>query len=400
MTYDPTRAFRPGLPPAGPAWTSSPPYSFVGGNNDADSVPVGGLAESALAVLGREGRGLATYNLGGSPFGYEPLRQFVASMLGKQASMACTADDVLITSGSLQALDLVNMLLVERGDVVLVEQATYGGMLAKLQRRGAEVVGVEVDDDGLRVESLVEVLERLAAEGRRPAFLYTIPTVQNPTGTVLPLERRRQLLEVAKAHDLVIFEDDCYAELLWDGSRPPTLASLDEEGRVIFCGSFSKSLAPALRVGYIVAHPAVLAQISAMKADAGTGALEQMVVAEYAAAHFDDHVPQLTATLQGKAAAMMTAVEDSFGSLARFRAPKGGIFLWVELTEPIDTAQLVEPAAAVGVEFNAGAGWAADPVWGASRLRLCFGQPSPEDMRVGVARLADVIRGAAPTAGR
>jgi 2-aminoadipate transaminase len=391
MGFDMTSRFRPGLPradaPAGPA----PRFSFVGGHNDAASVPFGGLAEAAVQALRREGRSLATYNLGGSPLGYQPLRRFVAGALERRAGMVTDPEEVLVTSGSLQALDLVNSLFVAPGDTVLVEQASYGGMLTRLARLGARVVGVDLDEDGMVVDHLAATLARLEAAGTPPRFLYTIPTVQNPTGSALPEERRLAVLELCRRYGVPIFEDDCYADLLWDGVRPPTLRALDQGGgQVIYCGSFSKSIAPALRVGYLVADGPVRDQLLALKTDAGSGALEQLVLAEFAPAHFDAHVGHLREVLRAKAAVMAEAVSASFGGAAHYAVPKGGIFLWLTLPEGTDTAALAGPAAAAGIEFNPGAGWSADPVWGARRLRLCFGHPDHGTIRAGVAALAEV----------
>lgn len=394
MSFDVRALFRAGLPAAEPRWGGYPPYSFVGGHNDADSLPFAGLVEASATALRRDGKLLAAYNLGGSPQGYEVLRRFVATTLAERTAMRCDAEDVLLTSGSLQALDLVNGVLLEPGDIVIVEQATYGGMLSRLARLGVEVLGVELDHDGIRVEHLEALLDGLARRNKRAKYLYTIPTVQNPTGSVLPLHRRLAVLELARRHGVVIFEDDCYADLLWDGERPPSIRALDGDGgQVIYCGSFSKSIAPALRVGYLVADWPVLAQMLALKTDAGSGALEQLVLAEYAASHFDDHVEALKAVLRSKCQVMMDAVGESFGDAATFAAPRGGIFLWLTFAEHVDTGAWVAPAAAAGVEFNPGAGWSADPTWGRQRLRLCFGHPSPDTIRAGVRAFAGAVQG-------
>lgn len=406
MSFDLTARFRADVPAGELRWVEPPRYSFVGGHNDAASVPFAGLAEAAVAALRREGPRLATYNLGGSPQGYEPLRAFIAEGLGARAGLNDDADSVLITSGSLQALDLVNDLLLEAGDTVIVEQATYGGMLSRLARLGVRVLGAELDAEGIIPEQLDAQLSALAATGVAPKYLYTIPTVQNPTGSVMALARRLALLEVCRRHELAIFEDDCYADLRWSGNRPPALRALDQQyragagpgergpagGQVIYCGSFSKSIAPALRVGYVVADWPVLSAMLALKTDAGSGALEQLVVADYAAAHFDDHVAQLSTVLQTKCNVMCEAVRASFGEDVTFDEPKGGIFLWLTLPEGTDTTALAGLALAAGVEFNPGAGWSADPEWGKRRLRLCFGHPDHQTIRDGVAVLAEVFR--------
>jgi 2-aminoadipate transaminase len=388
-----TAAFRPDLPVSTEEWSPPPRYSFVGGHNDCDSIPFAGLAEAAVTALSRDGRQLATYNLGGSPLGLRSLREQIAGTLAARANLACDPDQVLITSGSLQALDLVNQAMLTAGDTVIVEQATYGGMLSRLQALGVDYVGVRLDQDGIDVDDLSTTLEDLAGREIRPKYLYTIPTVQNPTGSVMPEERRRRLLEVARRHDLPIFEDDCYAELTWSGERPPSIQAIDGDGgQVIYCGSFSKTIGPSLRVGYLVGPKPVIQQLLALKTDAGTGAVEQLTLAEFAPTHFDAHVDQLTAALRAKCTTMLDALDREFGDTITVREPKGGIFVWVTFNDDVDTTALALPAADAGIEFNPGAGWSADPEDGRRRLRLCFGHVDEETINSGVAALAGVVR--------
>ena len=393
MTFDMTGAFRPDLPDAAAPWVDPPDYAFVGGNNDPESVPFGGLAEAAVNVLTREGRALATYNLGGSPQGYLPLRSFLCDALAGRASMPVEPDQILITSGSLQALDLVNEALLAPGDTVVVEQATYGGMISRLQRLGVTCHGAELDGDGIVPERLDDLLDRLAADGTPAKYLYTIPTVQNPTGSVMPLERRRRVLDSCRRHGVPVFEDDCYADLVWSGERPPTLRALDDGGgQVVYCGSFSKSIAPALRVGYLVADEPVIRQLLALKTDAGTGALEQLTLAEYAPAHFDDHVDRLIDALRAKCDHMVAAVEREFDGEVTIVPPKGGIYVWLTFPDGTDTGSFADAAARAGILFNPGAQWSADPAWGQRRLRLCFGDARPDAIDRGVAELARIYR--------
>jgi len=395
MSFDMTAAFRAELPPPADPWRAAPEYSFVGGHNDAGSIPFSGLAEAAVNVLRREGRALAAYNLGGSPQGYLPLRQFVCDKLGGRASTPVEPDEVLITSGSLQALDLVNEALLSPGDTVIIEQATYGGMVSRLQRLAVRWVGVDLDEHGIDTGHLARVLEGLAADGITPKYLYTIPTIQNPTGTVMPVERRRELLDLVRRHGVPVFEDDCYADLVWEGERPPTIRAIDDGGgQVVYCGSFSKSIAPALRVGYLVADPPVIRQLLALKTDAGTGALEQLTLAEYAPNNFEDHVERLMDALQAKCRVMRDAVGRHFGPEVAVSDPKGGIYVWLTFPEGVDTGSFCPAAAEAGIEFNPGAGWSADPEWGKRRLRLCFGHPDAATIEDGVARLAAVYRDA------
>jgi 2-aminoadipate transaminase len=379
-----------GLPAPAAKWTGLAKYSFVGGNNDPDQVPVEGLIEAVNAVLKREGKTLATYGLASGPQGYLPLRQFLTAKLKRDAGINCSADDILIVSGSLQALDLVNATLLARGDTVVIERDTYQGSLNRLTRLGVNVVGIPLDQDGMRMDALADALADLKRRGITPKYIYTIPTVQNPTGTIMPLARRAELLKLAERYGVPIFEDDCYADLIWDGKRPPAIHAMTTNSNVIHIGSFSKSIAPALRVGYIVAPWNVLSRMLALKTDAGSGALEQMVLAEYCAPHFNSHVPKLTRGLRAKLDTLMEALNEQFGTSAEFVDPKGGIFLWVKLPDHVDTLKLYQAGLAAGVAINPGPEWSTDKAHAGSRLRLCFASPTHEQIREGVAVLAEV----------
>jgi 2-aminoadipate transaminase len=383
------RLFAHGLPPPAARWAGFPRYDFTGGHNDPDIVPIEGLIESAERVLRHEGRRLASYNHSG-PLGHDGLRAFVAGKLTGKRGIRTGADDVLITSGSLQGLDLVNAVLLERGDTVIMEQLTYGGAITRLRRLGVNIVGAPLDEEGLRPEALAAILERLRGEGIRPKYIYTIPTVQNPTGAVLGLGRRRELLRLSQAFGVPIFEDECYADLLWEGEWPTAIRGLEGGEQVIHIGSFSKSLAPALRLGYVSAPWAVTSRLLACKTDGGTPALDQMVVADFFGAHFDGHVGRLKRGLRDKLETLTGALEEQFGTAAEFKMPKGGIFLWVELPRRVDTTALAGPAREAGVTYNPGAEWSTDPETARHGMRLCFARPGKEVIREGIAALAEV----------
>jgi 2-aminoadipate transaminase len=392
MSFDFAPLLRGGLPPPAAKYTGLSKYYFIGGNNDADEVPVDALIAAATAVLQREGRTLANYGLQSGPQGYRPLREFLCAKLKRDADIACSADEILITSGSLQGLDLVNGVLLEKGDTVLIEQETYQGSLTRLARLGVTAVGIPLDREGMRVDAVAAALADLKARGVRPKYIYTIPTVQNPTGTIMGEARRAELLRLSQMYGVPIFEDDCYADLIWDGRRPPALYAMSQHGGVIHIGSFSKSIAPALRVGFIVAPWDMLARMLAIKTDAGSGALEQMVLAEYCSAHFTTHVPQLTRALRAKLDILMESLAEQFGTAAEFDDPKGGIFLWVKLPDVVDTLKLSQAALAAGVALNPGPEWSTDKAYSKSRMRLCFASPTADAIRAGVATLAEVCR--------
>ena len=381
-----------GLPPAAPRWTGRVKFDFTGGNNDSDRLPLEGLIAAAESVLRREGRTLSTYGLSSGPQGYRPLRDFLAGKLKGDAGIDCAADDILITSGSLQALDLVNATLLTRGDTVIIEEDCYQGTINRLTRLGVTPVGIPLDANGMRMDALASALAALKGQGVRPKYIYTIPTVQNPTATILPIERRHEMLRLAAAYGVPIWEDDCYADLIWSGQRPPAIHALSDQGNVIYIGSFSKSIAPALRVGYIVAPWEVLSRSLALKTDGGSGALEQMVLAEYCSKNFTKHVPELRKGLRAKLETLMESLREHFGPAAEFEDPKGGIFLWVKLPDSVDTVKLYDSALGAGVAINPGPQWSVNKERSRSRLRLCFASPSHEEIHQGVAALADVCR--------
>jgi len=383
--------FAKNLPPSAPRWTGFPRYNFIGGHNDPARIPAAALAEAATAVLHRRGADLALYNFDG-PQGYLGLRQLVVDKLAQRPAINCTTDDVLITTGSGQAIDLVNGLLLERGDTVILEEFTYGGALTKLKRLGVNIVGAPLDDEGLKIDGLAQIIEDLGRNGIRPKYVYTIPTVQNPTGSILPRGRREALLALTRKHGVPVFEDECYADLTWEGAGPPSLYAMDPQ-RVIHIGSFSKTLAPSLRLGYAVAVPEVMSRLVACKreADSGTGALDQMVVAEYFSQNFTEHVGGLTQILHDKLDTIVEAVEREFGTaVEKVWKPKGGIFLWLKLPDRIDVTKLVAPATRAGIVFNPGPEWSCNPGVSKSHLRLCFALPSKDDIRAGVAAFARV----------
>jgi 2-aminoadipate transaminase len=390
--FDLAPLLAPNNPAPAAKWNGFPKYNFIGGHNDSTHVPVDALIEAATTVLKREGASLATYGLNSGPQGYRPLREFLAKKLKSHAGVECTADEILMISGSTQALDLINGLLVSKGDTVLIEQETYGSAINRLVRLGVNVVGIPLDEEGMRLDVVKEKLAELKKQSITPKYIYTIPTVQNPTGGIMGEKRRAELLALARQYGVMIFEDECYSDLIWSGKRPPSLYAMAKGEGVIHIGSFSKSIAPALRVGYIVAKWEVLSRIIALKLDAGTGALEQMVLAEFCNKHFNDHVPKLNKTLHAKLQTLREALAEQFGTAAEFGDPAGGIYLWIKLPEQVDTVKLAQAALAAGVSINPGPEWSSNKAYAKNRMRLCFANPDPETIREGVAVLAEVCR--------
>lgn len=389
--FDFTPFLAPDAPAPAAAWAGYPAMNFVGGHNDREAIPVEALIEGVTRQLREIGPDIAQYNNNGGPQGYLPLREFLATKMTNDRGAPTTPEQVLITSGSLQGLDLVNALLVGHGDTVIIEESSYGGMFSKLARRGANIIGAPLDDEGLRLDALEQILEDLKSKGITPKYLFTIPTVQNPTGSVMPLARREALLALMARFGVPIFEDECYADLVWSGARPPALRGLDQTGSVIHIGSFSKNLAPALRLGYLVADWPVMSRILPLKGDAGTNILSQMVVAEYFGQHYRAHLDALLPRLKAKADTMVDAIEREFGTAAEFSRPEGGIFIWVRIPG-VDTSALFQAANAEGLQFNPGAEWSWAGADAGDCLRLCFALPTEAEIRNGVARLAEICR--------
>ncbi|MDQ2091593.1 aminotransferase-like domain-containing protein [Marimonas arenosa] len=367
-----------------------PPYHFVGGNIDEPTVPAEALAVAVSKVLREQGHAMGKYGMDSGPQGYLPLREEIARILARRCGMKAPAGDILVTTGSLQAMDLVNKAFLNPGDVVLLEEANYMGAISKLRALGVTPHPVALDADGMRMDALEEALAHYRGRGITPKFIYTIPTIQNPTATVMPAARRHEMLTLSAKYGVPIFEDDCYADLVFSGQRPPAIHALDTEDRVIYCGTFSKTIAPALRVGYLVAPWPLMGRILPLKTDAGSGALEQMVLAEYLPDNFDAHIAALLPMLQEKSDALCAALDEHFGAAADYDRPAGGIYLWVTLPDNVDTERLNQAALRHGIEINPGHQWTVNGAENRHRMRICFGHPSLDTIRDGIAKLADI----------
>ena len=390
MNFKLENFFAEGLPEASGEYKGFPEYNFVGGHNSEDNIPIEELVISAEKVILKEGKNLALYGHNSGPQGNLALREFLVTYLRDYTGMNIKTKNILLTSGSLQALDLVNKLLLKKGDTILVEEATYGGAISRIESLEVNHVGIKLDDQGICTEDLINKLEVLISKNIYPKFLYTIPTVQNPTATVMPEERRKKILEIAEKYNFLIFEDDCYADLTWNRERPKSIYSFCNDERVIYCGSFSKSIAPALRVGYIIASWKVISKILAYKNDGGSGAIEQMILADFCKNNYKIHVDELVKELERKCELMMQCLEIEFGSTAEFTKPEGGIFIWITFPDIINTDQLFKVASEKGIVLNPGSEWVSKPENGMNKIRLCFANPTDKVIKDGIKNLAQI----------
>jgi 2-aminoadipate transaminase len=354
--------------------------SFARGIPAPELLPVAELAESARAAIERDGRTILNYGPAG---GYGPLREWIAARHG------VGAERVVLTNGSLQGLGFLARGLVPNGRV-LVEAPTYDRPLKLLAELDADVRGIPLDDDGLDVDALAAELRG----GPRVAFLYTIPTFQNPTGLTLPTERRSRLVELAREHDLLIVEDDPYGLVRFEGEAPPTLFELAGGEGVVYGSSFSKTIAPGARVGYLVLPEALVAAVTAA---ATATYITPSLLAEAAVHEFvsrgllERNLERVREGLRARRDAMLTALERELGAAARWSRPEGGYFLWLELAPGVDTRKLLASAESAGVTFVPGADFGGPP----NSLRLAFSFVDVDAVHEGVARLAALVPAAA-----
>ena len=384
--------FNKDLPSPSGRWQGHPKYNFVGGHSDPNLVPMNRFIESAANVFQGDPRNIAMYNYEGGPQGILTLRSFLARKLAAERGIHITTDEILITSGSGQGIELINEILLDAGDTVIVESFTFSGALSNLRRRGVNFVGVDVDQKGIRMDHLKDILEDLRTNGIRPKYIYTIPTLQNPTGTVMTMERRYQLINLSEEYEVPIFEDECYADLIFEGEYEKAIRALDDSNRVLHIGSFSKSLGPGIRLGYVVASWDVMSRLISRKNDAGTGVMDQMIVGDYFSNHYDDHIQDMRRALKRKCDVLGAALREHFGPLVDFEEPRGGMYLWVKLPPGIDSRDFVQTALDEGVAYNPGPDWSADPDAAANYIRLCFALPSEIEIWEGIAKLAKVFQ--------
>ncbi len=380
-------------PPAGPVSRSAHPaarYDFGVAYPDPDSLPLEQLVECLADELRRAGRSLAHYP---HPLGYPPLREWLAARLAATRGFAVDADDILLGSGSNEPNFLVAQALVDPGDVVLAEEFTYAGTLGFLRRFGADVRAVACDTDGMLPDSLEYQIQAAIDEGRRPKAVYTIPTFQNPLGFVESLPRRAEVTEITARYGVPVWEDDCYVDLNFDHpDLPPAIRSLDDSGRTIYVASFSKNIAPGMRLGYVTAAPALLDRICAIKGTGGVSQFTAMAVHRFAQAGLDAHIELARNRLQAKRDALLAALAAHLGDRARWTRPLGGLFLFVQMLDGTDTVAAAERAAARGVRFAPGTHTAADGVSGRDRMRLCYGWNRPDEMAPAIAELAAALQ--------
>ncbi len=362
--------------------------SFAGGLPAPELFPVAEVAAAAQRVLSESGAGALQY---GPSEGFEPLRECFAAESRKRG-IQCNADDILITTGSQQPLDLVSKIFLDAGDCVLTESPTYMAALQAFQSYEVRFAAVPTDEEGLIPEALPELIER-----ERPRFLYTIPSFQNPTGVTLTAKRRKKLYAIAARYGLIVLEDDPYGALRYAGEKIAPIKSMDTEGLVIYQSTVSKTIAPGLRIGWVVASEEIRRKLTIVKqaADLHTSSLDQRIAHRYLT-EFDSeaHVERIRRAYGERFAIMDAALSASMPHGFTWTHPQGGMFLWVTCPEGMDTCEVMLEALKRKVLFVPGRDFFPDAS-GQRYMRLNFSNATPEQIREGIGRIAEVCKAAA-----
>lgn len=364
--------------------------SFAGGHPSAETFPAAGIREAADRAM--EGNWVAALQYGVTQ-GLPELVEVLAAM-GRDMGHAVSGEHILVTSGGAQALDLICKVLLDPGDEVIVESPSYPGAIHTLRTYQAVLIPVPLEDDGISVDALENLLCGRARRGRRPKFLYTIPTFQNPSGITASPARRRLLVELARRHGMYIVEDDPYLFLRFRGEAVPTIRSLDgHDGCVIRIDSFSKIFAPGARLGWITAPPALIGKLAIAKqaVDLHTSSLIQAIALEFCRlGYLERQLQEIPVVYRRKLDAMLAAIAGAFPGGVEWTRPEGGFFLWVTLPGGCDAGALLQKAIAAGVLFVPGAAFSVDGR-GVNCLRLSYATPDEDAIRTGIGILGQLL---------
>src|SRR5215210_1798862 len=353
--------------------------SFARGAPSLDIVDVEGLQEAARRAFADDPAGTTAY---GTSVGYVPLREYIAEQHGVEV------EQVLVTNGSMQPDAFLFQLLVGPGDAVVVESPTYDRTLLNLRNRGADVRMVPLETDGIATSALESLLE----EGVRPKLAHVIPNFQNPAGYTLSAAKRAKLLELAGEHDFTIFEDDPYISIRFEGEGLPTMLSQDDAGKVVYASSFSKTVCPGIRVGYLVGPQAVIKQIQGIATNTyiSPNMVAQSIVNQFCrSGRMESAIETVRNALRERRDALVGALEEHLPE-ATYARPEGGYFMWVELPEEVDVAELEKAAKERDVVFVKGTDFLLEG--GRNTLRLAYSGVTPEQIDEGITRLADAAR--------
>lgn len=361
--------------------------SFAGGAPSPDVFPKKELEVISQKIFREQGNLALQY---GITEGYDPLRNFVKDRLVKQGVIN-ESENVIITTGGQQAIDLTTKVLIDDGDTLVVEAPSFVGALNNFRSYRANMIPVGVEDDGLNLDYLEnEVLKKTKVK-----MVYTIATFQNPSGITMSLEKRKKLLSLASKYDFYILEDNPYGELRYTGEAVPTIKSMDVEGRVIYIGSFSKTLSPGLRIGFFTARDDILQKMVVCKqvTDVHTPVLNQLIAYNFVTEYdYDAHIKKSCDLYGGKNKLMLQCMEEMFPDYVKFTRPEGGLFIWCDLPDYFDSDELFKKGVEKKVAFVQGSSCMVDQAKKYSSFRLNFSNTSDENIKKGIGILANVIK--------
>ena len=363
--------------------------SLAGGLPDTSTFPSDSFAAQMTRIAHESSAEALQY---GPTEGFEETKACILEVMGAEG-MAPDPDDLIVTTGGQQAIDLITKTLVNPGDPVICEAPTYPGAVPTFCSYEADVHQVSTDNEGMRIDELEELLVALEVAGRRPKFIYSVPSFQNPAGVTMSGERRHRLVELAREHEVLICEDNPYGLLRFEGDPEPTLYSLDGGDYVLYIGTLSKILSPGIRIGWVAAPPPVLEKIALGKqaADLCTSTLTQYFVREYfAEGRWREYIGDLVEIYRDRRDAMLDALEQHFPEEAEWTHPEGGLFVWATLPGYIDTTDLLAKALRENVAFVPGRAAYVDGR-GASSMRLNFSASGEEKQREGIRRIGAVV---------
>ena len=368
---------------------SSDVISLAGGMPDPITFPVEEIKEICTEILTRDSARALQYS---STEGLLKLREFLFQWLNMDGKKY-TKDNIIITSGSQQGLDLVSKALLDPGDIVIVELPSYLAALNVFRSYGAEMIGIPMDTEGMQMESLEDSLEKITSKGKKVKFVYTISNFQNPAGVTMSLPRRKKILEIAQKYDFFILEDNPYDKLRFEGEPIPSIFSFDYEGRVINLGTFSKILCPGLRLAWVSGNEEIIEKIAILKqaTDLCTTMLNQLIASEYCdQGYIDKNIESNISIYKDKRDIMLQSLEKYFPEETSWTKPNGGFFVFVTLPEYIDTDEMFSDAIKEKVAYVSGSSFYADGK-GKNTMRLSFCYPSKEDIEEGIKRLGKLI---------
>ena len=364
--------------------------SFAGGFPNPESFPVEIIRQIVSDVLEKDGAQALQY---GITEGYAPLRESVADRMNKRG-MDISKENVLIVSGSQQAIDLMGKIFIDPKDTIVISAPTYLAALTNWAVMQATFESIPIDHNNMRMDIFEERMKRLVKRSNPPEIVYVLPNFQNPAGVTMPEKNRRKMVDMASEYDFIILEDDPYGDLRYKGDPIPPLKHWDDEGRVVYTSTFSKILAPGLRVGWVVAAPEILKKLIVAKqsTDVCANVLGQRIAHEYIVrGHIDPQIEKIKQLYKRKMDLMLSGMEEFMPDGIGWTKPEGGMFLWVTLPEMMDSVELLKKALRKRVAFVSGRAFFADPKEGTSTMRLNFTHPSDQMITEGLRRLGSVL---------